>query len=245
VALSVTVLGSSGVYGGVHGACSGYLVRAGGTAVLMDAGPGSLANLQRHVGLGDLDAIVLSHSHPDHWVELPVLRNALRYVLGRSGVALYATAETLELADPLCGDTLGATFSPTVITDRSEFRTGPIAWRTARTDHPVETMSFAAVVGGTTLAYSADTGPGWSLADLARDVDLALVEATFLDGAADPHPVHLEAPQAGRIAREANARRLVLTHLLPGTDVATSVVQAEHAYGAPVEHADLHRRFDL
>ncbi len=77
--LSITVLGCSGTYAGPGGACSGYLVRSNDTSVWVDTGPGSLANLQQHIDLASLDAIVVSHSHPDHWGELGVVRNALKY----------------------------------------------------------------------------------------------------------------------------------------------------------------------
>ena len=70
--LSITVLGCSGTYAGPGGACSGYLVRSNDTSVWVDTGPGSLANLQQHIDLASLDAIVVSHSHPDHWGELGV-----------------------------------------------------------------------------------------------------------------------------------------------------------------------------
>ena len=66
--LQITVLGASGTYAGVDGACTGFLVRGGDSTVMMDAGPGTLANLQRHIRLSELDAVVLSHSHPDHWL---------------------------------------------------------------------------------------------------------------------------------------------------------------------------------
>ena len=101
MSLTVTVLGSSGTYAGVDGACTGFLVRSAGATVMMDAGPGTLANLQRHVRPDQLDAVVLSHCHPDHWLELPVLRNALKYVLAHHGVQLFCTVETLDMADAL------------------------------------------------------------------------------------------------------------------------------------------------
>ena len=62
--LSITVLGCSGTYAGPGGACSGYLVRSNDTSVWLDTGPGSLANLQQHVDLTSLDAIVVSHEPP-------------------------------------------------------------------------------------------------------------------------------------------------------------------------------------
>jgi ribonuclease BN (tRNA processing enzyme) len=244
VSLTVTVLGSSGTYAGADGACSGFLVRSSGATVMMDAGPGTLANLQRHVAPVELDAVVLSHSHPDHWLELPVLRNALKYVLGRGDLDVYATAETLELATEVTGAKLETTFRPHVIADRSEFTIADQRWRCSRTDHPVETMALRVDAEDRSLGYTADTGPRWSIAELGP-VDLGLSEATFLHDSPERNPVHLSAHQAGTLAREAGVRRLVLTHVLPTGSPDESVVEAADAYGAPVDVATLHRTFDV
>lgn len=244
MSLTVTVLGSSGTYAGADGACSGFLVRSGGATVMMDAGPGTLANLQRHIAPAELDAVVLSHSHPDHWLELPVLRNALKYVLECGDLAVYATAETLELAVEVTGATLEPTFRPHVITDGTEFAVGDQRWRCSRTDHPVETMGLRVDADGRSLGYTADTGPRWSIAELGP-LDLGLSEATFLHDSPERNPVHLSAHQAGTLAREAGVRRLVLTHVLPTGSPDESVVEAADAYGAPVDVATLHRTFDV
>ena len=105
--LAVTVLGSGGTFAGPDNACSGYLVRGGGTAVLLDCGPGVLSSLQSHMAPTELDAIVVSHSHPDHWGDLPILRNALHYVLGHGGMDLYSTRETLGLLEGVFHDGVG------------------------------------------------------------------------------------------------------------------------------------------
>src|SRR5581483_215884 len=70
VAFVLTVLGCSGSYPGPAQACSGYLLRCQGTVIWLDAGSGTLANLQRHVGLAEVDAVVLTHEHPDHWSDI-------------------------------------------------------------------------------------------------------------------------------------------------------------------------------
>lgn len=240
----LTVLGSSGTYAGVDNACSGYLVRAGGVTVMVDAGPGTLSNLQRHAAVTDLDAIVVTHAHPDHWGELPVMRNALRYVHGRSEVPLHTTAEVLELLDLVTRGRLVPTFRPHVIADGSEFTIGPARFRCSRTDHPPETLAVRIDCDGASMAYSADTGPGWSASELGRDVDLLVCEATLLDsGEPEPDPVHLTAGQAGRTAHDAGAKRLAITHLLPLVDPAAAMVEASDAYGAPVELAQVNRTF--
>ncbi|HEX9992610.1 MAG TPA: MBL fold metallo-hydrolase [Acidimicrobiales bacterium] len=239
--LSITVLGCDGTYAGPGGACSGYLVEGGGTAVWLDAGPGTLANLQRHVGLADVDAVVVSHGHPDHWLELPVFHNALKYGLGRKGFPVYAPRAVRRQADSL-GSTKG-TFDWRVVGDGDEATIGGLSFRFSRTDHPVETLGVRVDGDGRSLAYSADTSDGWSLGELGPGVDLAVCEATLLADREGTAP-HLSGRQAGAMAKAAGVARLVLTHLWPTSDPDRHRAEAEAAFGGPVEVAELHRRYD-
>ena len=84
--VSVTVLGCCGSYPGAGGACSGYLVDDGTTRLWLDAGSGTLANLQRHCALDDVDALVLSHEHPDHWADVEGWVIALRHLTAPRGI---------------------------------------------------------------------------------------------------------------------------------------------------------------
>lgn len=175
--LSLTILGCGGTYAGPGNACSSYLLRTATTTVLCDLGPGALANAQRHIDLVDVDAIVLTHEHADHWTDLPVARNVYRYVLDRPLLPIFATAGTQALARALCG--AGEPFAWTTITDGATAAVGDMAFRFSRTDHPVETLAVLAEADGASLVYSADTGPGWSPLAFGVRPDLALVEATF------------------------------------------------------------------
>jgi ribonuclease BN (tRNA processing enzyme) len=243
--LSVTVLGSSGTYAGPGNACSGFLVRSATTTVMLDAGPGTFANLQHHIDPVELDAIVISHAHPDHWLDLPAMRNAYKYVLGVTALDVFTTTQTLALAEMLASGGVGSTLRPHVISDGAEFEIGDLRVRCSRTDHPVETLAMRLDHGDRSLAYTADTGPGWSLSELGAGIDLAVSEATFLDGAADSTPVHLSAHQAGEAARKAGVGRLAITHVLPTGSVPEAVAEASDAYGAPVDAAEVHRTFDV
>jgi ribonuclease BN (tRNA processing enzyme) len=246
VALAVTVLGCSGTYPSADGACSGYLVEGAGTTVWVDTGPGTIANLQRHTDFDAVDAIVLSHSHPDHWTDLPVLRNVFRYVRHREGVPVYGTAETYEMASTASHDGLEPTFTWTTIADGGEEIIGGLTFSFSQTDHPVETLAVHVREGadGPTLAYSADTGPGWSVAAFDRPVDLFLCEATLDDEHAGQAP-HVSAREAGVMAREAGVARLLLTHHWPGMDLAGQRRVAEEAFGGPVELAQIHERYEV
>ena len=231
-ALTLTILGCSGTYPGPGGACSGYLVRAGGTAVVVDLGTGTLANLQVHLDPRAVDAVVLSHEHPDHWLDLPVLRNALRYVLGVEGLDVYGTAGNLRLAATLI-DELAPTIDWHTVQPGATAEVGPLRLSFGLTDHPVETLAVRVEAGGRSLLYSADTGPAWAPGELADGVDLLLCEASLRPG--DEGAVqHLSAHQAGELARAVGAAQLVLTHLVPGVDAEAQRAAAAAAYGGPV-----------
>lgn len=244
--LSITVLGCSGTYAAVDGACSGYLVQGRGTTIWMDTGPGTLANLQRHVRFADVDAVVVSHCHPDHWTDLPVLRNVFKYIEHRDHVPVHGTAETLAMAEAATHDGLAPTFDWHLIADHATATIGGLRLSFSRTDHPVETLAIRVEdpETGAALAYSADTGPAWSVSSFGADVDLFVCEATLTSDEEGLAP-HISAREAGAMAAAAGVGRLVLTHHWPGGDVAAQRVAAEATFGRPVEIATVNERFSL
>ena len=203
----------------------------------LDCGPGSLANLQRHVSLTDLSAIVVSHSHPDHWSDAASAHVALRYFFEREHIPVFGTSDTRERLAVARGDDLAPTFDWHDITDGSRFTIDGLRFMCSRTDHPVETMAMRIENGDDrSLVYSADTGSGWSLTALPHEADLVLCEAGALPAHEGLAP-HLSPRQAGAEARAARAKRLIVTHLPPGADRDSVQRQAEDAFGAEVEMA--------
>ena len=238
--LSLTVLGCSGSYPGPGSACSGYLVGDGSTLVWLDAGSGTLANLQRHVGFDAVDAVVLSHEHPDHWSDLEGFQIALQYAAPREGVPVFAPTglrdRTYQDPEP--------SFAWHEVADGDRVSIGSLELTFSRTDHGPETLAVRLEGGGRSMAYSADTGPCGSFASLGTDVDLALCEATVAPEQ-EGKTQHLSGRQAGEAARAGRARRLLLTHLLPTVDADQSRRDAEQAFGGLVEVAALHQRYDV
>lgn len=244
--MELTVLGACGSYGapGGGGACSGYLVRAGGTALWLDCGNGTFANLQRHLPVEDLTAVVITHEHPDHCVDLYGLHVLLTYGPGRSPLPVLAPEGLERTLSVLVGGDWGESFTWSAVGDGDAVEVGECHLRFSRTDHPPPTMAVEVSADGRRLVYTADTGPGWSVEAFAPGADLVLSEATFQrDG--EGLTAHLSARQAGEAARAARARRLVLTHLWPGLDPLASAVEGSEAFGEAVTLAAPHERLRM
>ena len=247
--LSLTVVGCSGSMPGPESAASCYLVEYDGFRVVLDLGSGALVALQRYVGLDAVDAVLLSHLHPDHWIDLCPYFVARSYdprgpfrpldVHGPAAtaaalVAAYGPDRKVEdLADAFTFHALGP----------GPLRLGPLSIAAARTAHPVECWAFRIEAGGRVLAYTADTGPCAAVTGLARGADLLLAEAAFLDGAANPPGLHLTGREAGEMARDAQVGRLLVTHVPPWHDPEVALAEAVEVFGVRAELARAGARY--
>jgi len=248
--LSVTILGCSGTWPSAESGCSGYLVSAGDTRVWIDCGAGAFSALQHHCELADVDALVVSHEHPDHCGELPTVRNAMVHGLGLRDVPLYAPRGVFGALESVVGSRgIFPAFVPRMIGDGSVVSVGPLRLTFSRTDHPVETLAVRVddedAPGSPAIAYSSDTGAGWSLRALGEGIGVALVEATFLAAESTPrHGLHRTAEDTGADARAAGVERLVVTHVPPTGDAEAHRAEAEAAFGGTTVLArphDTHR----
>lgn len=240
----LTVLGSSGSHTGPGRACSGYLLRAADTRVMLDCGNGSTANLQRHMPFEDLDAVVISHRHVDHCIDLVGMFYLLKFHPdGPKQVDLYAPPGVIEvLTGVLSGDSamqFREVFRIRDIDAGDRFQVGSLDVELFPSIHPVPTVSARITVDGAVLAYSADSAGGVDLIDCARGADLFLCEATWQGEPGDwPDGIHLTASEAGRHATEAGVDRLVLTHLLGSLDRDRSLEEARRTFAGDVSLAD-------
>ncbi|MEV7601277.1 MBL fold metallo-hydrolase [Kitasatospora sp. NPDC089797] len=223
--LTVTVLGTCGAWPEAGRAASGFLVEQDGFRLALDLGYGTLPRLLEHCGADELDAVVITHEHPDHCADLSALARARYFAEPRgSRLPLYCTPGVLDRVQAMePTEDLAEVFAVHPL-PAAEHRVGPFLLATASLPHHVPHAGVRLTAAGRTLAYSGDAGPGPALAELASDADLFIAGATLRGP--DRDPFLLSAVEAGAWAARARARRLLLTHFWPGADRAGAAAEA-------------------
>lgn len=248
--MELTILGSSGTWPNAGIATSGYLLQHEGFNLYMDAGSGTMANLQEHIEIKDVDAIMISHEHPDHFVDLYPFFYAWHYgELGRPGLPVFVPTDfSQRLADLVSIDSqvaMRTAFAFTEVAPGEGFEIGPFRVKTEPMAHlGLPALGFRIQADGRVLSYTGDTGPTHHVEELARDADLFMAEATWQDRD-DLLPFHLSSRQAAIHAHEAGVKRLILTHIWPTLDREISKAQAAEAYSGPIDAAGEGMRFEL
>jgi ribonuclease BN (tRNA processing enzyme) len=230
--MEITVLGSNGTHPTAGRAASGYLVTAGTTNIWMDAGFGTFMALCSEIEPVELDAIFLSHVHPDHCVDLLAYYHYARFgAKQRVGMPVYIPEGLDEVLANLAfhsEDAFRSTCDFRVVGPGDVVAIGGIGLQFARTNHPVPTNAVRMEAEGRSFLYTADTGVSEPVANLAVGVDVLLSEAAFQGpGETKEYDKHLTASEAGQMASAAEVGRLVLTHINPALDVDRSVAEAE------------------
>lgn len=255
--MRLTVVGCAGSFPGPDSAASCYLVQAddadGRTwSVLLDLGSGALGPLQRHVDLYDVDAVALSHLHPDHMADLCGLYVYLRYRPGRARAAPvpvhgpFGTASRLAEAygiEP--GEQMGEHLAVHTWQAGRPVRVGPMTLTPVPVHHPVPAYGIrvqAPAEGDprrvVTLAYTGDTDACVGLDELAAGADVLLAEAAFLEGRDDGvRGIHLTGRRAGEAAARGRSRALVLTHVPSWNPPEAAAHEAAEVFDGPVTSA--------
>ena len=250
--LSLTVLGAGPAWSDrADAAGAAYLVRCGTTAILLDLGQGAFPRLARAIEPSALDAVVISHLHPDHFIDLIPLRHYLAYqlrpprsvrVIAPAGLsdrldALHAQPgfSAVSLAcEPLIGETI-AVGDLTVEARRVTHTDDSHALRVAPAD-PTD---------GPGLVYSGDCGVADDLAPLIRPGDALLVEVSFGAGPVPPDALHLDAPAIAGLVARTQPSRVLLTHLQMALDRDAPVAIVRAATDAPVRLVEPGDRIEL
>ncbi|WP_428951690.1 MBL fold metallo-hydrolase [Streptomyces sp. cg35] len=244
--LRLTVLGSATPYPAAGNPCSGYLVTGGGTRIWVDAGSGTLGALQRHVPLGDIDAIWVSHLHADHCADLLSAYYGLLYadVDLAAPLPLYGPA---GIADRLAGflthgdrrSPVEKAFDVRELTDGRRDRIGALELTSRKVAHGMPAFALRVEHAGRALVYSGDSAPCAALTELAAGCGTLLCEADgdHGEGGEGGEGVHHSPEEAGETAAAAGAGRLIVTHVGRAVSPGDAVTRAGSRFTGPVAYA--------
>ncbi|MFE9651596.1 MBL fold metallo-hydrolase [Micromonospora sp. NPDC006431] len=238
--MRLTVLGGCGAWPEAGQACSGYLVEHDGFRLLVDVGYAAFPRLLQHITVDQVDAVFISHGHPDHCADLnPLLRARTLRDDPPPPLPVYALPGALDAVLALDRPgMLDAAYVLHEFTAGSGLDIGPFRAETRLLPHWVPNAGVRLTADGRTLTYTGDTGPSPDVVELARGADLLLAEATHVDQVPDDSVGCLSsARQVGRQAAEAGVGQLILTHLWPGTDPSAARAAAADGYPGQIDVA--------
>lgn len=255
--MRLTIIGKSPAWQDAGGACSAYLIEDGETTILVDCGNGAFGKLRQFRDYVDINAVVISHLHADHYFDLVPFSFALTHAPRQQPVPVPPWPGTENPARPDLfgppGSTEGFTrlgeligmerllldsFRAQEYDPAEPLRIGEMELRFHRVPHYVD--AYAIDITGSSggrITYGADCRPCDQLVEAARGTDLLLVEATVPRPERDGVRGHLTPAEAGDHAARAGAKRAILTHISDEIDPAWALAEARRAFSGPVSVA--------
>jgi ribonuclease BN (tRNA processing enzyme) len=236
--MKLTIVGHWGGYPKAGEASSGYLLEHNGFTLLLDCGSGVLSHLQKHIDPTKLNAVLISHYHPDHTADIGVLQHALliQYFLGKSNGTLpvYAHKEDTHGFRSL---TYKDFMKAHAYNEQSKLTIGPFSVSFVKTIHPVPCYGMRIEAGGKSIFYTADSAFKESFVPFGKDVELLLCECNFYGNMDASGAGHMTSLDAGKLAHETGAKKLILTHLPHFGDLKQLISEAETMYEGDVQLA--------
>lgn len=215
--MKINILGTNGPYPDANGATTALLLRSGSENILIDCGSGALARLQNYIGLEQLSACVLTHLHFDHCSEIKLLAYAYQTFI-KSGSAkplnVFCPASPGDMFNIIKQDD---SFNVVSVNGDTVIQTGAVKISFCRMEHNVETYAVKCEEEGKTIVFSSDTKANDRLIEFSKNADLLIIDAPYRNSAKPQEAMHMTAYQAGKAALAANAKKLILSHFLPGT----------------------------
>lgn len=235
------MLGGSGAFPQPDVGCSGYVVEESGFRLLIDPGYGTAGELMRRMPAAAIDAVYVSHRHPDHCADLnPLLRaRALTEAESPPPLPVYAPPGALDVVLSLDRPgMLDHAYELHEFGIGDGWELGPMRIATRELPHFVPNAAIRLEAAGRSLVYTGDGGPSSALVELAEAADLLVAEATHIESVpVDSRGLLCDAGSAGQQAASAGVGRLMLTHLWPDDDPDDAVRAASTEYAGPLQVA--------
>lgn len=246
--MSLDVLGAGPAYTDKPGAAgASYLIRADSTAIVLDLGQGSFPNLAAALEPSTVDAVFVTHLHPDHFIDLVAMRHYLRWQFEpERHVRVIAPAGLAGRLDAL-HDEPGFTAATLDVEPIAEAATvGPLHVRAIRVTHTADSHAFRVSLDDRPgLVYTGDCGQARDVVPLIVRGDWLLSEVSFGPGPVAQGAMHLDGPAVGELAATSGAGRVLLTHLQMGFDADATVASVRARYDGPVELVHPGSRFTI
>ncbi|MBO0961266.1 MBL fold metallo-hydrolase [Neobacillus sp. MM2021_6] len=237
--MKLTIIGYWGGYPKQNGACSGYLLEHGGFQLLIDCGSGVLSKLQNIIQPEELDAVIISHYHPDHIADIGVLQHA-RLILGFLGkdfptLPVYGHEfDQQEFAKLTYKNiTNGVAYDP-----HNTVNIGPFQVSFLKTIHPVPCYAMKIEADGKSIVYTADSAFQEEFIEFSQGADLLLCECNFYGNQNGKSAGHMNSLEAGRFAQRAAVKQLILTHLPQYGELVNLITEASGEFTGIIKLAD-------
>lgn len=221
--IKVTVLGNSGAYPSLHSACSGYLLETQKVKILLDCGSGVYQKLLQRINIEELDAIVLSHLHSDHMSDALVMRYAFQ-LKNLPPIKLFVP-EKPEAESYIFKSS--KQFDVHIIKENEKHKIGDTIVEFAQVKHSVMAFATKVKTADNIVVYTGDTDYTPRIGEFAKWCDLLICDATFSEATYKKGAPHASAKLAAKMAREAEAAKLLLTHFTPDTDIDNHLMEAK------------------
>lgn len=244
--MELTIIGFWGGYPKTNQASSGYLLEHNGYRLLIDCGSGVLAKFQNVIQPEELDAVILSHYHPDHSADIGVLQHArlIQGILGKQMNTLPIYGHHLDSYEftklTFKNSTKGIAFDPAEI-----LLTGPFRISFLKTDHPVPCYAMRVEAGGKAIVYTGDGSFKDELIDFSQYADLLLSECNFYGNEEGKKAGHMTSIEAGELAERAGVKQLCLTHLPHYGNTHELISEAATRYSGVIKLAEEFLRISI
>ncbi len=244
--MKLIILGSSASYALPGEATAGYLIQSKGQSIAIDMGSGSLSNLFRFQDPADLEALILSHLHADHFADIYPFRLYLNFERPQKKMTVYAPKEAPEQLSSVLSERGKEIFKRKLNfkgIKEGVHRIGNFKVTFANMVHDIDSFAIKVEMGSKSLVYTSDTAYNDKLAKLAEGADLLLAEATLNVKVKDVR--HMTAYEAGQLAKDAGVKKLVLTHVWPTFKDKNTKAEAASKFSGKIEIAVANKVFNI
>jgi ribonuclease BN (tRNA processing enzyme) len=248
--MRLTVLGAGPAYTDYPGGIgASYLLALGETRLVLDLGQGTFTRLAGALEPSSVDALVVSHLHPDHFVDLVPLRHYLRWEFNPPRrMRVVGPRDLPNRLDALHADPgFSAAAFDTEPLSVGHFTVGAFEVEAGKVRHTPDSHAFRVSwgVGTPGFVYTGDCGHAEDIDPLVRPGDTLLSEVSFGPEPGDPDAAHLDGPSVGKLAARTGVKRVLLTHLGMGHDRAATVASVERLFSGPVELVELGSEYSI